>query len=243
MSSRRGFTIVETSLAVVFLSILLMSILTLTLTAGKLYIKGSTNRSINQSGRDIATTLRQDFLDTGMGAIIPITTATRMSDTALSGRVCLGSVVYLWNTADLINAATTGTGATGALADSVVMQGDTKTPIKLVRISNPQQSYCTKDANGNYPMTIPVNESATELLGGNGRDYAVYKIAMAPVASNGNTGIYRLTYTIGTNEPGTTQTAASGYTQCTPEGSSTADFNYCSVNDFDMMVRVGGSQQ
>jgi len=231
-----GFTLVEVTLAIAFLSILLIAILTITVTAGKLYIKGNTNQTINQSGRDFADTVRRDFLATGISMIAGSPTGTAItlgSGSLTSGRICLGMVSYLWNSAALLNAPNT---------DEVTM-GTSNTPVKFARVVNPKQSYCDKDGSGKYPMNIPSTEQATDLFGGSDRDYALYSMAMTPVAITGDKGMYQISYTLGTNESNTTQNdLTNSFVQCKPNDSQTADFNYCAVDDFDMIVRVGGTK-
>ncbi|HSW90504.1 MAG TPA: hypothetical protein VLF64_00745 [Candidatus Saccharimonadales bacterium] len=231
-----GFTLVEVTLAIAFLSILLIAILTITVTAGKLYIKGSTNQTINQSGRDFADTVRRDFLASGISMIAGSPTGAAItlgSGNLTSGRICLGTVSYLWNSAALLNAPNT---------DEVTI-GVSNTPVKFARVVNPKQSYCDKDASGKYPTNIPSTEQVIDLFGGSGRDYALYSMAMTPVAITGDKGMYQISYTLGTNESGTTQKdSTNSFVQCKPNNSLTADFNYCSVDDFDMIVRVGGTK-
>ena len=237
IKKREGFTLVETSIAIAFLSILLIAILTLTITAGKLYVKGDTNKTINQSGRDFSDIIRRDFLSTSVSTITPQITVDGGNPTTYSGRVCLGTVSYLWNSANLLNATT-------ALAGTArVTIGSAKTPVKFARVVNPKQSYCDKGPTGKYPMNIPSTERANDLFGGTGRDYALYAMSINPVAVSGNKGLYQIVYTLGTNEKNTTQNDASNsYIQCKPNNSLTADFNYCAVEDFDMIVRVGGTE-
>mgnify|MGYP005609059107 FL=1 len=43
----QGFTIVELSIAIAFIAVLLMAILSLTITAGRMYVKADTNKAIN----------------------------------------------------------------------------------------------------------------------------------------------------------------------------------------------------
>lgn len=233
-----GFTLIEVTLAIAFLSILLIAILLITVAAGKLYIKGDTNKTINQSGRDFSDTIRRDFLTTGMSMISPTIKINGGTPTTFSGRICLGTVSYLWNSADLLN-------DTSAQAQSAtVTMGTANTPVKFARIVNPQQPYCDKDpVSGRYPMNIPSTERAADLFGGTGRDYALYAMTLNPIAATGDRGMYQITYTLGTNEKGTTQKdATNSYTQCATNDSVTANFNYCSVDDFDMIVRVGGAK-
>lgn len=238
MNKRRlqgGFTLVEMTISLVFLSILLIAILTLTIAAGKTYIKGNTTQAINQSARDFSDTVRRDFLASGASLISEQITVAGGSSTVYSGRICLGTVVYLWNSADLLNATTT---AAQAARVTMASTGD---PIIFARIVNPNQSYCDRGAGGQYPQTIPASERVTDLFSGTSKDYALYKMNIYKSAARGDHALYRISYTLGTNQRQTTENSADGYIQCKPNNVLTADFNYCSVNDFDMMVRVGGA--
>lgn len=234
MSKRtQGFTIVELSIAIAFLAVLLIAILTLTITAGRMYVKADTNKAINQVGRDIADTMRRDFLAIGMSKIAPVVNENSGVPTQASGRICLGGVAYVWNTADLLN-------ATSVPANNIKIKNSDGTPVKFARITRPQSAYCTPDGSGRYITSIPNNESITELLSGDGLDYALHIIKFTPLAKTGEKGLYEVNYTLGTNQPGTTQTTGEGYIQCKPNNAVLANFDYCSVNDFDMIVRIGG---
>ena len=58
----KGFTIVELSLAMTFVSMLLLAIAMTAIQAGSLYNKGLVLESVNQAGRDIGDMLRRDFM-------------------------------------------------------------------------------------------------------------------------------------------------------------------------------------
>lgn len=232
---QNGYTIVELTIAIAFLSVLMIAILVLTLSAGKLYVKGDTNKTINQSSRDFSDIVRRDFLSASADTISPVITVS--GGTGLeSGRICLGTVTYLWNNAALLN-STTG----AANAARVKIYGSA-TPAKFVRIVNPQASYCDKGTNGLYPMTIASTEAAREQFSGTSRDYALYSMTIRKIAESGEKAMYQIKYTLGTNEAGTTQNSSEGYVQCKPDTSETANFDYCSVSDFDLLVRVGGTK-
>ena len=239
-SNRRGFTIIELTIAMAFLSILLIAILVLTLNAGKLYIKGNTTKNANQSGRDLADMVRRDFLASNASNIAVATDAMsgRADESRLSGRVCLGQVSYVWNTADLLNDETSGAHEKRITFARNGVKDDSR-PARLVRVVDPNLSFCAPQADGKYRTLLP--DTATEMLG-DGREFAVYKAKVSPIAVKGSIGLYRFAYTVGTNEKGTTETGAAGFVECKPNDSVTANFNYCSVNDFSMIVRVGGAQ-
>lgn len=232
----QGFTIIELSIALAFLAILLIAIITLTLTAGNMYVKGSTLKAMNQSWRDIEDMMRRDMLATDAAIISQQITVGAGS--ATSGRVCLGSVSYVWNTADLLNSE-------AAPANTVITfgSGSSATPVRLARVVDPGATMCAKDAATlRYPNVIPGSMTATELLSVGGREVAPYSVSFSPVAHSGEYGLYSIKMTIGTSGKNTTQLDSSGgYVQCKPNGTAMSDFNYCSVNDFDMIVRVGGS--
>lgn len=224
----QGFTIIEMTIVMAFLSILLIAILTLTITAGKMYIKGLTNKTINQSGREIQDIVRRDFSASNISMIGSV---IETGSGNVTGRICLGAVSYLWNTAGILN-DTTSNGLTYRIKSG-------GNPIRFVRVTDTNASMCVKGGTGKYPTDIPSNLATTELLGGDGRDFALYDMSIVPAASNGSAALYQIKYTVGTNEQGTTD-ASSGYVECKTNDSVTADFNYCAVSDFDMIVRVQG---
>lgn len=230
--ARPGFTIIELTLSIGFLAILLISILMITLISGKMYLKGNTNRTVNQASRDFADTVTRDFLSSSTGSIaVPEKSALATGSSAYSGRVCFGSqVAYLWNTADLINGDPSNTSGHLITKDGKA--------IRFARITNPQAKYCVKDADENYPMTISDSENFSDLFGPN-QGYALYSMNIHPIASSGQRAMFELTYTLGTDEKDTTE-VKDGVIECKPSNEYSANFNFCSISDFDMIVRVGG---
>ena len=231
-SMQKGFTIIESTLAVAFLSLLLIAIVTLSIKAGNMYVKGNTNKAVNQAGRDIADTLRRDFLSADMNSVD--VTYANDGGSSTSGRICVGSVTYLWNPVGLVGQYN------DAEADAKPMNAIVvnNAPAYLVRATG---GYCNK-IGGRLPMTIN-NPSATDLLKGSGRDYALYHFNATSIAQDGNSGrgMYRVTFTIGTYDRSAVQRdSTNSYDLCKPNSQETADFNYCAVNNFDMIVRVGG---
>ena len=223
--SRDGFTLIELTLVMAFLATLLLAILLTTLQMGKLYTKGVTNRTINQIGRDISDTMRRDFLAASPDRIM-ITEPTGTGD-ATSGRLCLGSVSYVWNTAGLINQPS---------QPKITKSGNT---IVFERVVDAANQLCAVQGGGGYVIAIPPTMESTNLLAGDGRSLAVYSFTTDKLASDGNNGLYELKVTVGTNDPGTTQSDGQS-SQCKPPSDNSSDFNYCSVADFDIIVRTGG---
>ena len=98
---RHGFTLIELMLAMAFVSVLLLAIATIAIQAGKLYNRGLTLKSINQSGREIGDTLRRDFLQANAGKISgnanSAVVMVQAGGADRSGRLCLGDYSYVWN--------------------------------------------------------------------------------------------------------------------------------------------------
>lgn len=229
-SRTRGFTLVELMFVLVFMSVLLLSILYLTLHTGKLYAKGETNRMMNQVSRELAATIRRDFQ-----RINPSSVSFQQSGSgnSVAGRLCLGYVSYVWNTADLLNDES---------MPKITAPADN--PAVFRRVVDPSALMCARDAGGNYPMSI--SQESAELLNTDVRSIAVYDIAfqeVSPTDSSRKDALYRIKITLGTNEPETTQRSGAGggeFVQCKPPTDNSSDFNYCAVNDIDMIVRTGG---
>ena len=223
--SRDGFTLIELTLVMAFLATLLLAILLTTLQMGKLYTKGVTNRTINQIGRDLSDTMRRDFLVASTDRIV--ITAPTGAGAATSGRLCLGSVSYVWNTAGLINQPS---------QPKITKSGKAVVFERVVDASN---QLCAIQGGGGYLTVVPPVMESTNLLAGDGRSLAVYNFTTTKLASDGKNGLYELKITVGTNDPGTTQ-ADGQSAQCKPPSDNSSDFNYCSVADFDIIVRTGG---
>ncbi len=231
-AKQRGFTLIELSLAITFISVLLLSILYVTIQAGKLYAKGVTYKDINQVSREVVDTMRRDMMATSASAIeIP----TPMPDPSLSpayaGRLCTGQISYVWNTAALLQDAA----STDRIMDGAI-------PVVFRRVVDPGKTLCTKDATGKYVKDI-AGMTSTELLKGEGRELAAYTFSVTEMArSSERKGLYRVSMTLGTNETDTTlyDTVLGSYT-CRPPTDNTANFEYCTVIEFDAIMRAGGN--
>lgn len=237
-----GFTIVETTMAIAFVSILMIAIVILAMKAGSMSVKGDTNKAVNQTGRDISDSIRRDFLGAGMNDITMINEATSVSgggEYDRSGRVCVGEVAYVWNLAGLLNRHDKDNGTSGVV---MLGRGAAASPAHFVRIPN-GKTYCSKMGSGVYATSI-AETTAVDLLKGSGRDYALYRFSATPFARDGASGVrgmYHIKFTIGTyDSDAITKDVTNTYEQCKPNVEEKANFDYCAVNDFDMIVRVGG---
>lgn len=222
-----------------FLSVLLLATLSVTLQIGKIYTKGVTNRMMNQLTRDMSDSMRRDIAAVDPGGFVPIDSSGVArdyiqlgSEDAKSGRLCLGSVTYVWNTAGLINRAS-----------GPLIKDQNNNPITFLRVVDPGGTLCIKKPDGTYTMTIAPSLNTTPLLSTEGRSITVYDMQFQEVSKYDREGLYEIRLTIGTNDQDTTTQAATGNgatTQCRPPIDSSSNFDYCAVVTLDMLIRAGG---
>ena len=166
---KKGFTLVELMLAMVFVSVLLLAIALTAIQSGRLYNRGTILRSINQAGRDISDNLRRDFLQANsqkinlgadsadmLGSVIEHKSASGKT----GGRICLGYYSYVWNNA-----------VDNAASRPDLVKYDSGEAINFVRVADSGGNLCrkTESSASKYPYVIKKSDS-TELLKGLGEE-------------------------------------------------------------------------
>lgn len=197
-----------------------------------MYSKGLTIKSVNQAGRDLGDSIRRDAASVGV-VKSPI---IQPDDPAAGGlgRLCLGGVSYLWNTADALQQGS-NTGVT--------YSDNTLKKIVLARVVDVGGNYCTK-AGDNYPISVS-SQTANEMLPSDNGDLALHSLTLDRIPPLDevvvpNEAIYDIRYTIGTNDAGTLNgTINTGDLSCIPPSDANQNYNFCSINNFEMIVRVG----
>lgn len=226
-TKQRGFTLVELNLSVAFVAILILGIAMTTVQVTRMYQKGVTVKTVNQVGRDVSEQLRRDFAAASPGAV--------NLEHVAAGRVCLGSVSYLYNNAVSLNddGASTIKGADGI--ESLV----------LVRVEDPSGTYCQRESPGGpgapfVKSHLEADDEATELLEADVVPMAVHEFEAETYLSSESNGIsqsvYRLAVTLGTNQVDTVDNTT---TTCLPPTESSANFDNCFVSKFETVVRAG----
>ena len=228
---QKGFTIVEVTLVMAFVSVLILAVIFVTVYTGKMYAKGVTLKSLNQVGRDVSDMIRRDMTAANPTRVKYIQTGVAPLQV---GRLCMGNVSYVWNTTALLNA--------GPSAPKM-KRADGK-DAHLVRVVDTSSKYCTAAGAGGYPMAITATESATEYLLGTDTELAVYSFGLTPIYNQTANptalqGMFNVRMTIGTYEVETTAVSGGDVT-CKAPSDNTANFDYCSVRDFDLIIRAGG---
>ena len=235
---QKGFTIIELTLSMAFVSVLLLAIVMTSIQAGRIYNKGVVLESVNQASRDIGDSIRRDFMQSDAAHV----SRTDEPESVIilseggqpkSGRFCLGGYSYLWNYPSVLEAALAGESVSGP----VVRRGDTI--INFVRVVDDGGSFCAS-SDGNYETNIGADRQLMSMLdekGDQGVVLAIHELGIEPVLANSNSSeaLFRVNYTIGTSA----QAEINGQ-QCRPPADSSANDQFCAINQFEMIVRTNG---
>lgn len=238
---RYGFTLIELMLAMAFVSVLLLAIATIAIQAGKLYNRGLTLKSINQSGREISDSLRRDFLQANAGKISgnanSAVVMVQAGGADRSGRLCLGDYSYVWNVPKVVS----GEVKSGAGIITEVGGPHSGRPINFARVIDPDGMLCQKNETTGAYMSTVATDKVTHLLkpaGSNDVVLAIHQMKAARVAGDsGADSLYRLEFVLGTSQLEAVNTANG---TCKPPADNSENLDFCAINSFEMIVRTNG---
>lgn len=220
-----GFTLIELNLAIIFVAILMVAVAAVTINVTKINQRGILLKTINQTGREVMDILQRDITTAR-------TTQTKyVSPTGGVGRLCLGTVSYVFNTAEALNGS-------GILIRNGTVAGNP--PVKLVRMEDRDALWCQESGGVFAKNTITATDKPTELLADDIVPIAVHSLAFEQLATstdaNQRYGLAQLQLLIGTNEA---ETVADG--TCKPPTDHDANFDGCVVREFRTIIRTNGA--
>lgn len=233
---QQGFTIIELMLAMSFIAVLLIAIAMTIIQIGSIYNKGLTLKEVNQTGRDLADDVRRTI---AIGGQVDLTNdyAEVLDGTrVIGGRLCLGSSSYVWNFGSAIESNH---------ARLIKYPSGDNGPIRLVKVPDGARAYCSKDGEGRLlvPNLLPADvPEARELLRAGDRTLSLhaFTITTSDSATNATTGqrLYNVEFTLGTERTELLNLTANPISCKTPSEIG-SDLNYCTVQDFSIVVRAG----
>lgn len=227
--SRRaaGFTLVELNLAVVFVAILVLAVALTIIAVSRSYERGVTLKSVNQVGREVTDQLRRDIAAAQPEQVV-------FENVGGVGRLCLGSVSYVYNSATLLN-------GTGTKVRDTTQGGNPA--IRFARIDDVGGIWCQRSTPGGpfIKTQITSADNYTEVLQADIVPMAIHamnaSVFAQTVDANYPESLVSLRLTLGTNEVSTLNG-----TKCRPPTDPNQNFTNCAVRDFVTVVRVvGGS--
>ena len=231
-NSHSGFTLVELLLSMAFISLLLIAIAMLVIQIGNIYSRGVTMKEVNQAGRAISSDLQSSIAqsprfnpnDLGGNYVVQ-----QEGGKVIGMRLCLGGHSYIWNNGTAISGSSPGPNLYGG--------GETGV-IRFVKATDSDLTYCKTDPDsGAYPNID--KSSSTELLNIGENDLSIYKfeINSNEAVNDDKIGqrLYNINFTLGTGVGSLDEISWS----CRPPDDTASDVNYCSINDFSLVVRAG----
>ena len=243
-SRKQGFTLVELTLAMAFVTFLLLSVVLVAIQAGKMYNRGIVLGSVNQAGRDIGDTVRRDFLQTDQRRISvgdsqdTAVRILRQGGSERSGRFCLGQYSYLWNVPAVLDRDTSEGGE--LINDGPIVRDTDGHPITFVRVADENGDLC-RETDGSYPTQLTDMTKVTHLLKQPSADkdvvLAIHRMIVQPIGrvDNASDGLYRFRFVVGTS-----RTAEITGQACKPPVDDQSNLEFCAINEFDMIVRTNG---
>jgi type II secretory pathway pseudopilin PulG len=239
--NQKAFTLIELMLAMTFVSMLLIAIAMLTIQISNTYTKGITLRDVNQAGLAVSNDLHRSI--NASSAFDPTPGADSYVQQPTGGRLCLGNYSYVWNDGKGLN------GDAAALSNKFVTPNGSPSSEKIhyVKVADLGKALCqpTNQADIDSDVSVsPVYEDivldqkVTEMLTAGDRDLAIqsFKIVSGSLAKP----LYSISIVIGTNGEG--QITGSDGDSCKPPAELDGDEDYCSINKFDIIARVGSKE-
>ena len=227
---RKGFTLIELTIALAFISVLLILVVVVTINIIGIYTKGQTLRNVNETGRSIIDDMRRT-----LGDAVPFNaqdnnhlifypkTATTMAEMT-GGRFCTGSYTYAWNTPLAYNSTPPNR-----------YTGSNQPRLSVVKITDPGGAFCA-DPNGN--ITIPAPGDITTVLVSYDTLYIYQFAAFSTMDAASGQTLYSISFVLGTKQGIADSYTTTNNASCTPPAGINSDFNYCAVNRFDFTTRA-----
>lgn len=247
MHSAKGFTIIELTLAMSFVAMLLIAVAMLSIQLTNQYSRGLTMKEIAQAGteasNDIKRTLGQSQLQ-GSGV--------RTKNVATGGvALCTGTYTYVANSPDnLENLTLTSPNMIK------VGSGSNKIAARLAKVRDIGGKLCDSGSQLDIAPREVTSNDVSELLSSGSRLLVVRGLTLTPTnltldgngVPNGGAfyedykkgrAIYTVSLTIGT---GVGSELVSN-TQCKPPSDLNSNIEFCAIDTFKFMTRVGSSNR
>lgn len=246
-----GFTIIELTLSMTFVSVLLLAIAMTVIQIATIYNRGMTLKEVNQSSRDISDELRRGFTSSATFMINADDTDStdyirvRSGSTVVGGRLCTGKDSYIWNIGAAVDRVVSGSPSPMANVTRVVSAGGAVgDPIRFVKVPDSNKKYCLK--TGSLPTNRNIVDAdvrqMTDLL-----DAGDHKLALQTFDVRTTDGVYdastrqrlyTVTYTLSSGEPSAMNLTARPI-KCLEPGTANSNLTYCNVQEFTIVLRVG----
>ena len=219
---------VELTLAMAFIGLLLLAITMMILQIRAFYTKGAVLTQVNQAGTRIMQDMQTAFARSPLltahenGSLLSV--QRNGDDVVVGGRLCLGTVSYVWNRG----------GYTGEKANRI---DRSEAPLRLVKAVDRSKKYC-------HDMQAPIaQEDMTDLLPEGEEVLALHTISVQRVAYDAvrQAAVYAIELDIGTDDRDSLQLGDdTSTTRCRPPAAGQSRQATCAITQFQFTVQSGG---
>lgn len=241
----KGFTLIELLLAMTFISTLLLTIAMTIVQIANIYNHGMILKEVNQTAR--AVTQELDRAVRASSSFSTNVADRKYVNNAWGGRMCLGQYSYVWNYGTALSTVDPNRNFYSSMnAAGNIVQGNTgaRSEISFVKVLDPAGSYCVPNGSGGYLAVDPTN--ATELLRSGDHSLVIHALSVTSTATAKDTlsaqELYKFSFTLGTSDINALTTDSSGkvtaISQCKAPNVAGSDLNYCSIEQFTIVLRA-----
>lgn len=214
VETKKAFTIVELTIALAFISVLLVAVASVVIQVTGIYQKGLSIRAVNTTGREIISDLKRvvggspiveqinpvasnsrditndDILKARSAYFnsTEMSVGTGTSKIQAGGVFCTGSYTYVWNTAETLKNYRN----TNKTDNAYTINGAV---YKFARVSDFDRKGCEHNSDQPYSLktthltyTGVSSDSIVELINNDESDLAVYDFSVMPAVQNTITG-------------------------------------------------------
>ncbi len=253
-----GFTLIETLIAMLYISLLLMGVLLVTLQIIHVYNRGMTLKEVNRIGRSVGDDVQlalntanninilptpndRDFSTLDPTAVDVAGNRIKIPDYRVDsstnprrGVLCTGNVSYFWNFGPSIIEAKANPTQFFMLNSPAGQY-----PVRLAKVKDIGRDVCIKPSEFGDTLDDPaVRDSIVEVILPGDRSLAVYDFRVVSASTNGVTSqtLYTLNYVLGTAGSDGVDSLIDNST-CRPPDSLNDLAAYCAINRFEVTAR------
>jgi len=242
--NQQGFTLIELTLAMAFIAMLMLAIALSIVQISQTYNQGLTYKEVDVTSRTISDDLTKDVNAAPQFAL----DSTHYVTQPYGGSLCLGRYSYVWNFGK--NVSTYKTNPQPNSLNLLLDTSGTTSTLNMVKVLDVNGAMCADATAKKVPKA-----NAVELLQSTDHDLAIHEVCMSTQPSAGDTltgqRLYTLSYSIGTNNanaltsfPVSGPVAACGSTEgdslqtCKDPSQNGSDLEYCTVQEFSLVLRA-----
>lgn len=262
---RSGFTLIELSLSIAFISILSITIVVIINDMILSYQKGLVLRQVNTVGSELIDDFRNaiasssasslsNFCDSSIASVETCHQSVFVSrsasveignktadDVPVYGAFCSGSYSYIWNSGYFFNPAAYKVNATVAKASFSYGETNYGDNFRLLKVLDVSRSVCVNhNNNSNIFSVASLSEEPVELLSSDS-NLALYDLYVSDPARSvqSNGAFYSGSFILATIQGGINIKASGDYC-ATPSNYKVENFDYCAINKFNFAMQASG---